>query len=178
MERKIIVVIIIAVLIGSIVGFGLGYEVYQPEISKLQNNVNNANAKIQTLNSTLGNAQSTILNLNSKLVDLNSTVEEINNGSWHEVSSLNGSSSAISETFQIKGQWMRIRWYMAASTAIAWIRIYVTFANGTLYADRGSSGVYGSYSCDLAHRNIPGEYYIDVTANYVNDYSVTIWDYY
>lgn len=178
MERIIIGLVVIALLVGLFGGFGLGYTIYQPEVRELQKDVSNANARIDTLNSTLKNTQSAITDLNSGFADLNSTVEEIRNGTWHQVSSLNGSTSAVGDTFQIKGQWMRIRWSMTASSAIAWIQIYVKFSNGTLYGDRGSSGVYGSYSCDLARKNIPGEYYVDVTASNVNNYVVVIWDYY
>jgi len=178
MEKKLIALIFIAVLGGLGGGYGLGYVIYQPQIQNLQGDLGNLNDRLDTLNSTLTNTQSSVTSLQSQQDSMNSTIGIMENRTWHEASSLKGSSDVIGGNFQIKGKWMRIRWYMAGSTSSAWIQIIIRHSNGTIYAERGSSGIYGSYACDIAYSNLPGEYYIEVKTYSLTDYLVVVWDYY
>lgn len=185
MESKLIGLVLIALLAGLGGGYGLGYVIYQPQVQNLQNDLGNLSDRFNLLNSTLRDTESSVISLqnglsstNSQIISLNSTVEEIESRTWHEVSSLEGSSDAIGGSFQIKGGWMRIRWIVEGVDSSAWIQILINFSNGTMFAERGSSGVYGSYACDIAETNLPNEYYMEVIVYNVNSYLVVVWDYY
>jgi hypothetical protein len=184
-ESKLIGLVLIALLAGLGGGYGLGYVIYQPQVQNLQNGIGDLSDRFNLLNSTLRDTESSVVSLqnglsstNSKVTSLNSTVEEIENRIWHEASSLEGSSDAVGGSFQIKGRWMRIRWYMNGFNSSAWIQINIRHSNGTLYAERGSSGVYGSYACDIVYETPLGEYYLQIATYNVYHYLVVVWDYY
>jgi len=171
MNKTLVGLVLVALLTGLIGGYGLGYLIYQPQVQAIQKDLGDLDDRFDTFNSTLRDTKTSVASLNS-------TVQEIESMTWHEASSLEGSASAIGSTFQIKGKWMRIRWIMEGVLSSAWIHIYINFPNGTLFAERGSSGVYGSYACDIAETNLPNEYYIEVIAYSVSSYLVVVWDYY
>ena len=210
MEKKLIALVFVALLGGLGGGYGLGYVVYQPQIQNLENGLNILDDKYNTLNSTLRNTQSSVVSLqtttnglNEALETINSTLStkldtlnldvttvesklgEVQNKTWHLAYSTEG-MIAVSPVFQIKGSWIRIRWYMSGpafispgdidTVEIPWIQILIKFSNGTVFTDRGSSGVYGSYASDIYF--IPGEYYLEIENYLVTDYFVAVWDYY
>ena len=81
-----------------------------------------------------------------------------------------------SETFEIYGEELRLRWNAKPVFINSWIHIDVMYANGTRYAYRVSSG-YSGYSCDMRIVE-PGEYYLEVQTFLMDYFSVTVWDYY
>jgi hypothetical protein len=207
-EKKLIALVFVALLAGLGGGYGLGYTMYYPLIQNLQNELNNLNDKYDTLNSTLGRldekvetinstlstTKSSVTTLGSELDTLNQNVtgidsrlNEIETRTWHKASILEGGTvGAVSDKFQIRGNWIRIRWYMygpafvspgeISTVEIPWIQILIKFSNGTTYTHRGSSGVYGSYACDLDIQ--PGEYFLEVEVYLVDPYLIVVWDYY
>jgi len=185
MEKKLIVLVLIALIAGLGGGYGLGYVIYQPQIQNLQEDLNNLNDKLDTINSTLRNTQSSVMSLqnelstlNSEVTSLNSTVETMENRTWHEAYHIDATSDVRTDTFLIKGKWVRIRWYMLGEYSSSWIDIWIYYSNGTLYADRGSSGIFSSYACDLAIVEPNTEYYLEIETYEVTEYSITIWEYY
>lgn len=185
MEKKLITLTLVALLAGLGGGFGVGYLFYQPQIQNLQNDantfrndLNNLNNRLDTINLTLRNTQSTVNVLNPGMASINSTIEGMKNKTWHRVSSLEGPPTVVSGTFEIKGESIRIQWVMYGSALSAIIQVHIKYSNTTVFADSGSSGAFGSFSSDIAYRNPPGEYYIDVDGFSLVYYQVVVWDYY
>ncbi len=199
MDSKAIALILIALLVGLGGGYGLGYVIYQPQIQNLQQELNNFSDRLDTFNSTLRDTQSSVTSIENGLGSLNSDVESLENGlnsldsevtsldstvgeiesrTWHEASSLQGSSDAIGANFQMRGKVMRIRWLVEGLSASAWIQIIIRYSDGTWFADRGSSGTYGSYSSDIATTGLAGQFYIEVNTYDLDNYLVVVWDYY
>ena len=163
----------------------MGYVIYQPELRDLQDEIANLNSKFDTTNSTLGTAQSSIVSLqnsqevlNSEVMRLNSTVKRMENRTWHEAFSIGASSDVTTNTFLIKGEWVRIQWTMLGEGSDSWIMITLIYSNGTGYAVRGSSGIFSSYACDLEIIDPKAEYYLEIGTYAVAEYSVVVWDYY
>lgn len=175
MERKLIGLVLVALLIGLGGGYGLGFVIYQPQIQDLRNNLDNLNGRLDTINSTL---QEGMNRLSSNFEGLNSTVEIMENRTWHEAFYIESSGDVTTNTFLIKGKWTRIRWAALGEYSGSWILIGIYFANGTLYTSRGSSGVLSSYACDLEIPNPNEEYFLNITAYAMDQYLVCIWDYY
>ena len=78
MERKLIVLIFIALLAGLGGGYVLGYSVYQPQIQKLQEELDNLNDKVETINATLTNTRSSVASLQNELTTLSDEVANLN----------------------------------------------------------------------------------------------------
>lgn len=74
MEKKLIALVFIALLGGLGGGYGLGYTIYEPQLSKLQTSYDSLNT---TLQSNVSSLQSDISNLQSQLTDLNTTYAEL-----------------------------------------------------------------------------------------------------
>jgi len=198
MEKKLIALVFIALLAGLGGGYGLGYIVYQPQVQSLQSDVVGLNDTLDIINSTIRNTQLSITSLqneqnslNSEVISLDSIVKKIENRTWYMAVNLARNISvemtehAVSEKFEVKGHWIRIRWYVygftyfyAPSNIIetSWIRIDIKFSNGTTYTDRGSSGEFGSFASDLDIE--PGEYYLEIWSQLVDNFLVVVWDYY
>lgn len=170
MEAKIVGLIFIATILGSLLGFGMAYWVFQPQ---LQNLSSSQDALVATSNSL----QDELNNLNSSVSSLNSTVNEINERIWHEASSLEGNGNALGPVFQIRGKSVRIRWTMFGLDTTSWIQILLKYSNGTTYAIRGSSGTFSSFACDLEIEE-PMNYFLEIITYNVYSYTAYLWDYY
>jgi hypothetical protein len=155
MEKKLIVLFLIALIGGLGGGFGLSYVTYQPKIQNLQNEMNT---------------------LNSDLTRLNSTIEIIENRTWHEAHSLTASSDMISGIFQLKGREVKISWHGISDYTDAWLEIYLYFSNGTQYGYWASSGVWTAMGAEI-ELVLSGDYYLEIVT-YLTDYYVSVWDYY
>jgi len=184
MEKKLIALVFVALLVGLGGGYGLGYVIYQPQIQNLQNDLTNLNDRLDAINSTLRNMQSSVTSLqnessilDSEVASLNSTVETMENRTWYKTYSIEGSGDVTTDTFLIKGEWVRIRWYMSGQY-YSWIMINIYYSNGTLYTNRGSSGIFSSYACDLEIEEPNTEYYLEIKTYNVTEYLVAVWDYY
>jgi len=195
-ERKLVALLFVALLVGLGGGYGLGYVIYQPQVQKLQNNLNNLNGRFDVINSTLTDTRSSVTSLQSELnilesevTSLNSTVESIGNGLWHKAMYFkeNGTGFSVtffSENFQIRGNWMRIRWIADASYITladfheSWIIISVRFSNGTEYTHRKTFvGTFSSMTTDMDIT--PGEYYLAITiGSAISEIVVVVWEYY
>ena len=155
LEKKIIALVLVALLGGLGGGYGLGYVIYQPQIQNLQDDLNNLKDRLDTLNST---------------------VETMENRTWHEVYSIEASSDVTTGTIQIKGSSVRVMWTAIADYSSGWLSIQLHFSNGTSYAVWGSSGVLTATNAVLELAQ-PGNYYFNITT-YRTDYYVSVWDYY
>jgi len=163
MEKKLIVLALIALLGGLGGGYGLGYVTYQPQIWTLQSNMKDISDEFESVNSSV--------------ITLNSTIEMMENRSFHQAFSIEGSSSVNTSTFLIRGEWIRIRWFMSGQI-YSWISISLYYSNGTECANRGSSGVFSSFACDF-QIDLPNiEYYLEIATYGVSSYWVYVWDYY
>lgn len=168
MDNKSMAFCIIAIVVGAGLGFGLSYAVFQPSINNLQ-----------ASNTQLQNALTAASN---DLKSVSQTVNQVASQSWHKVYSHTVSTGAASNNltstaFQIKGRTANLRWYVTGSPT-DWIEITVFYQNGTVLSNRGSSGIYGSFACDIPIFQ-PGQYYVGIqTAGSVALYTVAIWDYY
>jgi len=190
-------------------------KILQSSNENLQILLSELNTKIEAINNTLESYQlairqefysskeeieSSIRTIKDELndtkdafIDINSKLNDISNKSWHIACEMEGpfiSSGAgdLSETFQVRGNTIRLRWYIYggaiiapggydfASVEIPWIQIIIMNADGTSYTDRGSTGVYASDSCDIEIP--PGEYYLKIRGHGVTDGLVVVWDYY
>jgi len=156
METKIISTILISTILGSIIGFSLSYITFNSQIQSLRND---------------------LTNIQSEMAALNSTINEINSREWHLATSIMGNTDAITGMFTIKGKSIRLRWAMRGVSSDSWIVIAIYFSNGTLHSSRGSSGVYGSFACDIDVQET-GSYYLNMTIYNVERYWIWIWDYY
>jgi hypothetical protein len=133
--------------------------------------------QIQTLQSDMKDLRDELVSVNSTLRMLNSTVETIENRSFHQAFSIEGSSSVNTSTFLLKGDWIRMRWYMMGSGS-SWISISLYYSNGTMCTNRGSSGAWSSFACDIDTDLPNAEYYLEIETYLVTSYAVTVWDYY
>lgn len=70
MEKKLIAVVLIALLGGLGGGYGLGYVIYQPQVQNLQNDLRSITTSVTYL-------QNSLASLNSKVANLYSTVEDL-----------------------------------------------------------------------------------------------------
>ena len=163
MEKKLVALTLIALLAGLGGGYGLAYMTYQPQIQTLQSDMKDLSDKLEGVNSSVRM--------------LNSTVETIENRSFHQAFYMEGSSSVNTSKFPLKGEWVRIRWYMLGLGS-SWISISLYYSNGTMCTNRGSSGVFSSFACDLETGLPNTEYYLEITTYIVTSYAVYIWDHY
>ena len=193
MEKQLVAVTLISTILGALAGFAMTYVVLQPQIQSLQSSVETTNSNVATLESEVDtlnqDIESELGSLNQNVTTLDLELGEIKNRTWHKAFSLEGGTvGAVGDKFQIRGKWIRIRWYMYGPVYIgphepmdltpvetSWIRITIKFSNGTSYTHRGSSGAFGSYSCDLDIQ--PGEYFLEIENN-GDPYLVVVWDYY
>lgn len=154
MDGRIVVIVVTSVILGACMGFGLSYTIFQPLINNLQ----------------LSNKQ------------LSEKVNSIENCSFHlvygHVVDTEASNNTFdSSTFKIKGETVMVRWRMDALRTDDWIQIMLYFENGTVFAVRGSSGIYGDYSNNVDIK--PGTYYVHIrTSSSVSGYRLYIFDYY
>ena len=194
MEKKLIALVLIALIGGLGGGYGLGYVIYQPQIqnlhkdlrntqtsvTQLENELNMQNSEITSLNSTVESSVSSIqdeLNtLDSKVTSLNSTVEMMENRTWHEVYSIGASSDMTSDIFQLKGKEIKISWFGLSDYTDGWLEINLCFSNGTIYSLWGSSGVCAIMDAEIFLRQAGGYYLVIYT--YLTDYWVVLYDYY
>ena len=155
MEKKLIALVLIALIGGLGGGYGLGYVIYQPQIQNLHKDLST---------------------LDSKVTSLNSTVEMMENRTWHEVHSMEGFSDMTSGIFQLNGKEVKISWLGLSDYTDAWLEINLCFSNGTVYSLWGSSGVYAIMDAEIFLRQAGGYYLVIYT--YQTDYWVTLYDYY
>jgi len=154
MDSKIVAIVVISVVLGASLGFGLSYAILQPVINNLQ----------------LSNAQ------------LSGRVTAMENCSFHLVygrviDTGAGNNTFDSSTFKIKGKTVMVRWRMDALMTADWVQIMLCFENGTVFAVRGSSGIYGDYSNDIDIK--PGIFFVHIrTSSSVSEYRLYIFDYY
>jgi len=183
MKKKLIALVIVALLIGLVGGYGLGYTIYQPQDQSLQEALDALNDKVETINSTLTNTRSSVTSLqnelttlSSEVANLNSTVEMMEKRTWYEVYSIEASSDTTSGTFQLKGSKVRVMCFAHSPNTDAWVEIILLFSNGTGYAVWGYSGVFTS---DNAELEVPqaGDYYLAIHT-FQTFYTVSVWDYY
>ena len=154
MDSKIVAVFVVSIILGAVLGFGLSYTILQPVISNLQ-----------LSNTKLSGRITTMENRSFYLVY------------GHAIDTGASNNTFDSSTFKIKGELVMVRWRMDALTTTDWIQIIMCFENGTVFAVRGSSGIYGDYSNDLDIK--PGTYFIHIkTSSSVSGYRVYIFDYY
>lgn len=167
--------VLITCLAGLGGGYGLGYAIYQPQIRALESDMNNLNDRLALMNTTFMNG----LNLlNSGLAGLNSTVVRIENVTFHHAFYVSGTGDTTTDDFPIRGDWVRIVWYMVGESSSSWIMIDIYYSNGTYYSSRGSSGLVSLLAGDLDIEKPNSEYYLNITTYGVTQYDVTIWDYY
>lgn len=202
METKLVVLIFIALLAGLGGGYGLGNAIYQPQIQSLQSSIaslettlDNLNGEVEKINSALITTNSSLEilgteldTLNQDVTNIDSELNEIENRTWHraDYEELAGIAPAtiIGENFQIKGNWIRIRWiadasyYTLADFMESWITVSVRFSNGTEYTHRKTFvGTFSSMSTDMDI--ILGEYYLQIDiGSAIAKIVVVVWDYY
>lgn len=202
MDKKLIALVFVALLVGLGGGYGLGYAIYYPQIQNLQNDINNLNDKYYTLNSTIENSQSTIDFLQNALDSLDEKVEtidqnmsscslridEIEGKTWHIADSeaIEGIAplTLFSNDFQIRGNWIRIRWIAEASYITlsdfleSWLSVTLLFSNGTEFTHRKTFvGTFSSMATDIYV--YPGEYYLRIDiGSAITSIQVIVWDYY
>ena len=89
----------------------------------------------------------------------------------------NTSITYTTETFEVQGKEIRIRWVAYANYFRSTTIINIMYDNGTQYTNRGSCGDFGSYACEMAIHE-PGKYYLEVHCWCVHTLLVTVYDYY
>ena len=90
------------------------------------------------------------------------------------------------DDFLIKGESVRIVWIAIGHDLRkydlegydSWIAIFIHYSNGTLYSSRSSSGKESAFACDLKIDEPNTEYYLEIGVVFMEEFSVTIWDYY
>jgi len=163
MEKTAIGLVCIAVVVGLLGGYGLGYVIYEPQLQGLRN--------------LISDIQGEVLDVQNQVENLNSTVETMENRSWHEVYSIEASEDITSNTFHLKGRDVRVTWIFMSLDATAELTVYLHFANGTTYGWWGDSG---TWSVDNAELDLAesGDYYVSISSYEMIYYYVAVHDYY
>lgn len=163
MEKIAISLACIAIVVGLLGGYFLGYFIYEPQLQSLQNE--------------LDSLHETVIDMENMITNLNSSIETMENRSWHEVYSIEASEDITSNTFHLKGKDIRVTWIFSSLYATAELTVYMHFANGTLFAWWGDSG---TWSVDNAELELveTGDYYISILSSEMISYYVAVHDYY
>jgi len=96
-----VVFLVIGLVLGVIGGYGVGFTIYQPRITRLESDLLSSQNQVVSLNATLIEARSEIASLNASLTDARSQVASLN-ASLTDARSQVASLNATLQSLQMK----------------------------------------------------------------------------
>jgi len=204
LDTKTLTVILVSTVSGAAIGFGLSYIFLYGQIHALQQDIAALGVTVRQISDTAVNMTLTIRDvvetlstgltavseyaatrvnqLQAQIQALNSTITQIETREWHVATSANPGSGLPPEyeqqvPFTIRGNKIQISWSMTGRSANATITIQIHQSDGTVYMVLATSGYYGKYVNELSIAE-PGEYFLKILTYNIDQWSVTVRDYY
>ena len=143
MEKKLLALILVALLGGLGVGYGLGYVTYQPQIQNLQSDLNN----------------------------LEDRFSKLENRAWYEVATFSGTGTKPGNEFYVLSDHWRIRWFASPSplTEDTSFRFWMFTSEG-IFHPYFESGTLTASDFDKQYFNqLAGVEYITGTGRFIID---------
>ena len=204
MESKLVIVMIVSIVMGGAIGFGLCYSVLNPLIVTLDNELQNVSSEMNSLNQDMRSALSEVnATLNSLPTEwttldyerLNSTINEIAGRKWNLVYHESNKTGLVDmefpdwfnrTTFRIQGQLMKLEWKLwKIGGSDNYLDIHIYYLNDTLLDSVGSMLTTlqtATVASEREYSVIPGYFYLsmDIRGGMTHSdwFEVNVWDYY
>jgi hypothetical protein len=190
-ETRIIYAIIISVVLGGAIGFGLSYSTFNTQIQSLQGQVGDLQdqlplnwtlSDIEALDSHVEDIQMDLTDVQNNMSSLNTTLSDMTGNSWQLVFSFIGDTYpevepniTMTESFLITGQSMLIKRNLMGSLD-GYFMLAIYYANGTLfeYLELATQSYWSDYS-EIPIKE-PGYYYLTLTVVKYWTWDVYIYD--
>ena len=176
--------ILVSIIFGALLGFGVSYLFFNVQIQNLNSTVTNLTSQlgnvednVSYIQNNLTNVENNIAEAQSDIIILNSTLENIETGEWNLIfSEITDSRSDYLAIINPIGDKLRIKWSMIGTiNSKIEIRLYYQ-VNATLFYSTGSSGIYGSFAVELSLEH-PKDYSLWIITENVDWWRVEIFDY-
>ena len=100
------------------------------------------------LQEDLSSLETLVSNVQTDVSSIKSDINEIMSRRWIRVKSISGTDNSISDTFQITGTSVKVRWRLEGNSAESQIWIGIYQLDGTLVSGLASSGTFSLLSSD------------------------------
>lgn len=158
MEKKILVMMIVAFLVGTVLGYA-GGSASTPSIEPLQEQISDLEAQTQSLQ--------------SEITELEALLGPVKKGAWNPITTFEGASEVTTDYFYVAGTDLRFNWTWT-STAPEYAAFSITlYKEGEttyteMYAFLEDEGT------NYAHNIVAAYYYLDISTANLASWNVTI----